>query len=73
MQRFVGSLFHELAGIEHEDLVGLTHGGQPVRNDKSGSAANEITKACSLLGDVACAARDSETLCGTNSSLEGRN
>ena len=41
----MGSLFHELAGIEHEDLVGLTHGGQPVRNDKSGSAANEITKA----------------------------
>jgi hypothetical protein len=41
----VGTAFNELAGIEHEDLVGLTHGGQPVRENKRSSPAHQITKA----------------------------
>lgn len=38
LKRFVGSACHELAGIEHDDLVGLTQGAQ-----RCGAARPRIT------------------------------
>ena len=41
-QRLMPALFGQPALLEHEDLVGIFHGGEPVRHQQHGFAFHQL-------------------------------